>query len=271
MVFPSCDKTRSLLASTCNRVLVTLAASLLISGTLSAATVAHWKFDDSGTWLQDSSGNAHHLTNGNTGGATYNASASAVDFNGGGSGVLSALDSLAWSDLSFTVEAFITPDAVNSLRSIAGHFHNDTGRQWLFLIDNSKLSIILRSGGTETTFSANSFLLTPNHQYYVGVAIDLEAANPADRIIFYMQDKTTSSILVSENVSTPFTSLITSTAGFYIGSTGHLSSRFDGLIHEVKISDAQLTSDALIAPEPSRSLFLMAGFMAVLLRRRRTA
>lgn len=271
MTLRPCDKPQSILASIYSRVFAVLVTSLLITSALSAATVAHWKFDSPGTWLQDSSGNAHHLTNGNSAGATYNAGAGAVDFSGGGAGTLSAPNSPAWTDLSFTVEAFITPDAVNSLRSIAGHFHTDTGRQWLVLLNDGKLNIILTSGTSELYFTANAFTLTAGHQYYVGVAVDLTAANPADRIVFYVQDLTTRSMLMSENVSTAFTSLISSTAGLYIGSTGHSSSRFDGLIHEVKISDIALASDALIAPEPGRNLFFMAGFTALMLRRRRSA
>lgn len=230
-----------------------------------AATIAHWKFDDSGTWLQDSSGNGYNLTNGNTAGATY--TSGAVNFTGGGTNTLSTANAPVWTDNSFTIEALIRPDDVSSLKSIAGHYENNLGKQWLFLINEGKLSIIFDG----VYHSLSTVTMVQNHDYYVAAAINLAATNAADRITFYLQDITNGTALVSGagSPTTTATSVIASTSPFAIGSTGHASSRFDGLISEVRFSDTNLGIGALLVPEPSRLILLGLGGLLALGRKRR--
>lgn len=256
-----------------------------------AATVAHWRFEGgSSTWLLDSSGNGHHLTNTGTtlaasahtlpstgaGSAFSNpipqtgaANLGAVRFSGGGQGLLSAPDSPAWTTSTLTIEAYIHLNTVGSLQSIAGHFSGNTdqplSRSLLFHVTaGNNLSVILNNTTLGSTLS-----LTSGVDYFVAMSIDFNAPQN-QRITFYLQDLTNGGVLQQEFRSTTATALNDSTAGFSIGSTGNPSSPFNGIIDEVRFSNTALSANQLlIAPEPSRSIFLSLGLTLLLTHRRR--
>jgi hypothetical protein len=251
------------------RALSILASSLALTAIAPAITVAHWEFND----LTDSSGNGHTLTDGNTG-ATLNSGQ--MDFtNTSVSGLLSAADSSAWDDTSFTVEAILTVTSTTTLSSIVAHMTTGTpGRQWFFGTSETgvPLFIINPSSGAEARFTSSFTGLTSGSTYYVGASINLSAVNEADRITFYLRDLTTpDGAFQTSNVSTTFTGFASSTSVLTIGSTGHSTSRIAGSIDQVRISDTNLATNALLVsvPEPSHVMLSGLGIALLGIRRRR--
>lgn len=243
---------------------------LLAAPFAEAATVAHWLFDTAAP-LVDSAG-SHPLTNNNT---TTTFSGGSAIFNGGGAGgqLMSTPDSAAWSDTSFTVESFFTPTTLNTSgpNTIVSHLQEGTGRQWLFGVDSGGNLTMLIGQSTEVYFVNAAALpkIVNGHSYYVAAAIDLTAADAASRITFYLQDLTLGTAMVTANSSSaPEGNLVSSTAPLTIGSTGHSSSRLNGSISEIRISDVKLTADALLIPEPTVVLLSSLGLIPLLRRRR---
>ncbi|TLD68248.1 LamG domain-containing protein [Phragmitibacter flavus] len=263
--------------------------SLILLSSAQAATVAHWRFEgDSSTWLLDSSGNGNHLTNGGNGtsyvlptsGAgsafsdpipqTGTPNLRALSFIGGGTGLLRAPDSPAWTTPTFTIEAQINLNAVGALQSIAGHFSGASDpltRALLFHVNSSNnLSVIINNNTFSSTLN-----LSAGTDYFVALAVDLTAPE-SQRLTFYLQDLTNGGTLQQSVRSANVTSVNNTTADFSIGSTGNPSSPFNGLIDEVRFSNSTLTANQLlIAPEPSRSLFLCLGLGLVFTHRRRNS
>jgi len=258
-----------------------------------AATVAHWRFEGTDvTFFEDSSGNGHDLgfddnttvesatpytlpTTGagsafldplpqsgllNTGAANF--TTSGVD------GYLRAPDSSAWTTNTFTIEAMVNLTTVGALQSIAGQlstieaakrtllFHVNSGNKLAIIINNDTISSSLQLSGSV--------------DYYVGVAVDLTAPEN-ERLTFYLQDLTNGGALQSQTLDTDSTNILDNISPFSIGSTSSPSSRFNGLIDEVRFSDTALeASELLIAPEPARAMFLCLGLMLASLRRKRS-
>lgn len=245
---------------------------LLTSPFAGAATIAHWKFD-TGSPFVDSAG-TNTLTNNNP---TTTFTGGSANFTGGGSGgqLLSAPNVAAWTDTSFTVEAFFTPTTLNTSgpSTIVAHLGDTGGRQWLFGVDlNGNLTALLRHDGTTENYYINATSLPKivnGQSYYVAAAIDLTDSVAANRITLYVQNLTTGGPLVSANTATsPAATLGASTAPLTIGSTGHSSSRMNGSISEIRISDTKLTAGDLLIPEPAGALLCAAGLIPLLRRRR---
>lgn len=255
--------------------LIALASSLALVAISPAGTVAHWNFND----LTDSSGNGHTLTNTNS--STTLSGGQAIFTGAGssssGSDLMSATDSPAWDDLSFTVETIFTftaPTPAN-ISTLAAHLGNTGGRQWLVGTNASNVPMMLvRESGqsTEATFSSSFGALVSGRTYYFGAAVDFTASNPADRVTFYLRDITGDGSFLTQNFSTSITALEGSSAPLTIGSTGHSTSRLTGSIDQIRISDLKLgPNDLLIAPipEPSAALLSIAAVSLFGLRRKR--
>jgi hypothetical protein len=254
------------------KTLAALASSLALSAIAPATTIAHWQFND----LTDSSGNGHNLTNTNS---STTLSGGKANFTGSGTGLMSAADSAAWDDISFTVEStftFTTPSTAG-ISTLAAHLSNTTGRQWLFGTNTANVPVLLlreAGGTTEINFASSFGALTSGNTYYFGAAIDLAASNPADRVTLYFRDLTNDGAFLTQNFSTTITSLENSSALLSIGSTSHdaPSSRLTGAIDELRFSDTKLgPNDLLIAPVPEPSAALLSVFAVSLfgLRRKR--
>ncbi|TLD68247.1 LamG domain-containing protein [Phragmitibacter flavus] len=267
--------------------------TLVLLSSTQAATVAHWRFEgDTTTWLQDSSSNAHHLSNTNSTStqlllpATGDGSSfanpipqsglpnlSATSFTGSGSGIMATAGSSSWTSNTFTIEAMVNISNTTGLKTIVGHLSQTLGRSWLLGIQNNQLSILLGDGASATetyhTPSSPNFTLALDKDYYVAVAVNLNAVNASERLTFYIQNLTDDGPLISTLFTSLFTSLEGSTDGLAIGSTGHASSRFTGLIDEVRFSNTTLSASQLLVPEPSRALLLSLGAALFITNRRR--
>lgn len=245
-----------------------LAAAYSLASISSATTIAHWQFND----LNDTTG-IHHLTN--TNGSDTTVSGGNATFTGSGSGLLSAPDHGAWDDDSFTVESiftFTTP-IDSRISTIAAHLSTAGGRQWLVGTNTDNIPFLLARGSgasSETSFVSSYGALVSGRTYYLGVAVDFSAVDPASRVTLYFRDITADGAFLTDNSSTSITALQGSSAPLSIGSTGHLSSRFTGSIDEIRFSDTKLgPNDLLIAPIPEPSAALLSLFTVSLLGLRR--
>lgn len=273
-----------------------LLVGFMSSQPLMAATLAHWRFE-SGALLTDSGPNSYHLT-GSLGTAptatllptTGNGSQfrgvipqtgqnnlGAASFTSGAFVSNHPSGNAAWNDTSFTAEAYFNLSATNGIRSIVGQL--GSARRWLTVVNDGALALILNGSDginpiEEKFYSvplAGMRGLTANTDYYMAMSVDLTNPEPTQRIQFYLKNLTAGGPLLQASVTTPFTSLRSSTSPISIGATSNPSSQFSGIIDEVRLSDHVLNvSELLIAPEPGRALFcLMGGFLLLINHRRR--
>lgn len=254
-----------------------------------AATTGYWRFETSPGFLADSSGNGRTLTAvpnaaqvtlpGSGNGSTFpdpipltgspNDSAATFD---GTSDRLTTPDSAAFTDTTFTLEAFFSAPSLNSSnKSIAGHW-TSTGNQRSYLIavgTTNFLAFLFSADGIATTTVTSTFLVGANTDYYAAATVNL-ADTSANGITFYLQNLTAGGALQSNGQAHAGTTLFDSTTTFAIGSTSQPSSEFTGLIDEVRMSDTKLAaSELLIAPEPGSAALLGRGAGLLGLWRRR--
>ncbi|MGE9267904.1 MAG: LamG-like jellyroll fold domain-containing protein [Verrucomicrobiales bacterium] len=270
---------------------VCLALCLLCPASLVAATTAYYRFEN-GAFLADSGDLGLNLSNGGIAtetalpasgnGSTFpnpvpvnglsNGSAATIA-NTAGNDILQAPNNALWNDTSFTIEAIVNVSTSTGLRSIAGQLGNTGGRRWLMVLQDNDLAILMNGssgagGNTEAYFKpADSAMLNlaTNTDYYLGISVNLTAVDPAGRLTFYMQDLTNGGALITSSTNqTVHTSLVGSSAPFTIGSTGHDSSHFSGLIDEVRFTDEVLgASQLLVAPEPSALALSLLGLLGL--------
>ena len=279
-------------------------ASVAMPWSASAGIIGYWRFEgDSTGFLADSSGNGRNLSTAGTAPTQYtlpvsgngsafpdpipanslsNASAASL----GGSGRFTRNDEAAFTDTTFTVEAFINGsdfDTVNnSQKSIVGQWNSTSNqRSWLLAVDgNEKLNFLVSSDGGSTnqdTIVSTLPTLLANTDYYVAVSVNL-ADTSASGITFYLQDLTNGGTLQSSGVAHTRTTLFNSNNSLTIGSTNQPSSTFKGLIDEVRYSDTVLSADQLLinpVPEPGTLALLgvgaLVGLVALRGRLRATA
>lgn len=269
------------------------AAIGIVPLTARAAVVGYWQFEDAPGFLEDSSGSGRTLTAVDAGTtpaqvtlpATGPGSAfatavpgttKAASFDGGDR--LRRADEAAFTDTTFTVEALINGSdfaSNSSQKSIIGQW-NSTGNQrtWLFAVNgsgaNAKLNLLFSTLGSDTVIAPSGLpALDPGKDYYVAVTVDM-ADTSANGITFYQKDLATG-IVSSAGATHAGTSLFDATASLTIGSTDQPSSRFSGLIDEVRYSDAKLSAGQLMVsvPEPGSVALLALAASTALARRRR--
>lgn len=202
----------------------------------------------------------------------------------------------SWGDKSFytadssvlapgsgiTVEALINLRAVNGTnRTLMGQgVNNATSAAWGVTVmapDNvsrgsNDLIFQYQSGaawGTGLQTIDSGILLTANHDYYIGIAINFMDASLGGAI-FYVQDLTAGTAMQIVNKTHTAVLMNNATSPLYIGSGDAGSANWSGLIDEVRISDTQLSvNQLLMVPEPKAwALCLLAAAMLVIARRR---
>ena len=274
-----------------NRLLspaICLLASLVITSSVQAATIGHWRFENSPGFLNDSAG-SYILTNNNDvtqvatpfGSTVPQTSASneyAASFNGTNAFLASGADPNFDLGNAFTIEAYFRPNALTGTHMIASHTRtSDNQRSWFLATnDASGIRMNLSANGTNNkTENAFNGSLTTGKSYYVAAAFD----GSTHSVTFYLKNLTDDTALQTATIAfvadgSNITSVHNSSAHFNIGAAGNgdVGSVFDGIIDEVRLSDTALSQGQLmIIPEPG-AYGMLVGFATlacVMLRRRR--
>lgn len=254
-----------------------------------AATIGYYQFEDSPGFQVDSSTASHNLTASASSptqvaspfGVMANppagsvANGEAASFSLASAQSFSAVDPGTYSD--FTVESFVQATTVATsgtiARVIASQFDNTNGVFNFGLPSNVSTTftrdrapfIQLLSGAT-TKNVQSTFQLTLNTAYYVAVAVDVGGVAGGTTVTFYVKDLSTE-IVQSETIDVAgLTSLNNSNLAFTVG--GRVGgSQFDGLLDEVRFSDAALTRSELLVPEPGSVVVLAIGAGCFAMRR----
>lgn len=259
-----------------------------------AATIGHWNFEAESLTDADAGPNNLKLTTLGSGVTrvespfpdpiprTGAANEWAASF--GGSGNLETTETAA-SKLgvqSFTIEAFIRADVdANSNMYISSRWKS-SGRSWALGRAGATsttggtsrgLFLLVSGNGTETHILGSGLVLNQGDQYYVGASFN--GTSETDDVTFYLQNLTDGGSLQSVTISSGRISTNNPATGpIQIGSFSDQSSRWTGLIDEVRLSSEVLSENQLlIIPEPG-TYAALAGLMALGLaavRRRRRA
>lgn len=251
----------------------------LIPVSSDAATIHHWRFENSPGFLEDSVGGLDLTLNGGVTQSAIPASGrgsefdsvfsndAAADFTG-----LGSLTTASFATTNFTVEVLAHPDW---LGEFFGHTLVSMGTAaqnasigWLFQIRPSggtnQLTMVL-CNGTSCDINFSGFTVDIGKDYYFASAVDLTGGETT----LFFQNLTDGGALQSVVVANSFTTL-NDASGFSIGSLD-TALQFDGLIDEVKISDQLLSQNQLlIAPEPSTALLLGLGLVGLAAKQRRS-
>ena len=254
-----------------------------------AATLGYWRFESGALLENTASPGTHDLT---LPGGTANPTQAAVSgaypttipgnglsnnslatFDGGDR--FSVPDNAAFTNSSFTVEAFVTATGSGTnTETIIGHW-NSTGnlRSWLFGISASNVPIFLHSttGGDTLTVTSSLPALALNVTYYMAVTVNMSDTS-VNGITFYLKDMTNGGALTSAGATHAAGALFDTSTPLSIGATSQPSSGWTGSIDEVRLSNTKLAaSDLLIVPEPSAALLSVLGVGMLAAKRRRPA
>ncbi|MEX2382377.1 MAG: LamG-like jellyroll fold domain-containing protein [Opitutales bacterium] len=246
----------------------------VLAGSLQAATIAYWRFEDSPGFLNDSAGSNSLTNNGSVSQVTSPfsdpvpqtgaANAEAASFSG--SNYLTGADNTAFTSNQFTLEAYFTTGSVGgtSTRVIAGHFGSGGSftneKSYAIAVNNSKLRLLLGIDSGANTSNFEAFTLSDNANYYAAAAVDVTDTG-SSAVTLYLQDLSTSTLQVFNSNRTgsggEVMSIYNAAAPFSIGATSTPSAEFTGTIDEVRFSNTKLAQSELLAiPEPG-SLALM--------------
>ena len=276
-------------------------ATILASGlsqSLGAATIGYYQFEDTPGVLEDSSIANRDLTlSGSTGGQVASPFGSIPNAPAGSVANTEAMGfslnraftatDTAYTDL--TVEAFVRLSSAatdGTARVLAAQFGTTAGtRAFSFGVAGdgsttftSDRTLFLQVTGNGTTILNldSSFRLTLGVNYYLAASINAGSSGSNGSVVFYLKDLTNGGDLQTATVGATGLSAINNAANVFTvgGSTNGTSSRWDGVIDEVRFSDVALgSSDLLISsiPEPSTFGLAMGGLALgfVSLRRRR--
>ena len=253
-----------------------------------AAIIAHWRFEASPGFLNDSAGSNTLTNNGSVTQVaspfsdpvpqTGAANAHAASFNG--TNYLTAADNAAFTSQTFSLEAFFTTGDVSKTRVIAGHFGSGAPyanqRSYAIGMMDSKLMLFV---GTSTGNGTRNFelgVLNNNVNYYAAATVDFGGSGD---ITLYLQDLTNSGPLQTANFlktdgvgGVLGANLFNSSAPFSIGSNAQGGSLFDGIIDEVRFSNTKLGASELriSIPEPSTLVLLGPALGSAVLFGRRS-
>lgn len=242
---------------------------------LSAETVGYWRFETSPGLLADSSGNGLTLTTQATaptllplpesGAAslfprvipqTSAGNASAATLGTPGTGNFSLTDRPALQLTSFTIEAYLHPGtATSGTQYIASQFNFQSGtqRSWAFGVAGTnppgglvagELFLNLSGSGTGATIVGSGFIIGTGTDLYVAASVD--ASNPASGIVFYLKNLTTGGELLDSSRANPVGTVFNSTTDFQIGSFNNGTSRWQGVLDEVRVTRTKLDSYLLL-------------------------
>lgn len=235
-----------------------LAASTVCAVSSQAALIGFWELDEtSGTTALDSSGNGangSHVNGPSIAQTTVDPSlGTAYRFNGANQEInLGATFNGLTSD--FTVSAWINPDDTSGVQRV---FSSSTGPGWGFGLNGANLRF--------TTFGILDYNLTLGSPIVAGewthLAVTFDSSFDAE---FFVNG-------VSQGTLAGSSAANAGTGVYRIGSRN--GENFDGFIDEVRLynevlSDAEVSSLAVV-PEPSSAVLLGLGGFALALRRRR--
>jgi hypothetical protein len=269
---------------------------------LTANTIGYYQFEDSPGVLKDSSAAQRDLTQVGTAGVQVASTFGSVPNPPAGSATNAEAMSFnidrgfTAEDISYsalTVEAFINLTSVNSAsqaRVIAAQFGGTTPtRAFNFGVagngsgafgDDRTLFLQVNTVSDVIQNIDSTFRLTLGVDYFVAVSIDPGSLNAgADgTVTFYLKDLTNGGELQTVSATaTGLSAFVDANNVITIGSAGTgAGSRWDGVIDEVRLSDAVLGGDQLliaVVPEPTTCALVLGGLMlaGVLRRHRRTA
>lgn len=250
-----------------------------------AQTIGYWRFE-SGGFTDDSSTNSLDLTNTGVDAYPLPGTGAGSDFpstiprTGAGNGQgaqldrgqgdrFSVADATVLSDIAtnkaFTAEAFVNlterDNTVQYLISQIGSSQNSFG----FIpsggsgtsSDGTGVTLLLSSDGSSFAGVYNSgIVLDLNKDYYIAVAVDLNQADPDDRVVFYTQNLTDGgSLQVFNETGVTATSIHDSTADLAIGNVAAGNRTVNAILDEVRLSSTQLSqSELLISARPAGTL-----------------
>ena len=264
------------------RPVVGLLGSMMMAAGVSAQVVNYWRFENSPGFLNDSVGSTTLASSSVTqvtlpatgrGSSFLNyGSASAADFTEGSSSYLNGTYGGMAGD--FTVEAFIHRDTNagtffdtivftgTGAGSPAVHGFNFYVRVDTALGNSSGELMLGLSDGTNFSSLLSGRVIPTGKDYYVAVTFSLSGS-----ATFYVENLTDGGSLLTSTVIHSFASLNNLTTVQIGGIAGGSNNDvfFDGLIDNVRISNAALSPSALLInaiPEPGTYAFV-AGVVAL--------
>lgn len=277
---------------------VCLIGALGVAGSVQAATIGYWRFEDGPGFLRDSSPNGLDLQNsngvvqvssafGNAVPQTGAANAKAADFEQSTGQWLyrqvGAGDPLYGLNC-FTIEAYVNLESAegNVPRSIASQYHytvNQKQRQWNLNVTHANsnygsrnLLMILSDNGEDRYYFDSNFQLTLGTNYYVAAAVDVDSTS-GTTIGFYFKDLDAAGSHLQHCVVTnaDLKTLHDATGDLRIGAEWSLGNPkgWDGLLDEVRLSDTLLSENQLLCvsvlsvPEPSTFLMCVPGLLGL--------
>ena len=231
-------------------------------------TVAHWRFEDSPGFTNDSSSTGLNLINTAAAQYTLPGSGAGSDFSDpvprtgdtnakgaqfdnssdlmetGNSGITPLTD-------DFTVEAFINNDFIEGSRNtiVSQWDYTVNKRVFQFTIEGGVLKAYISTTGADSPGYTSSLSITDDKDYYVALVFDLDGGD----VTFYAQNLSDGGTLQSDTVAHTHTELIQDDRFVVGGGVSATANNFRGVIDEVRISRAAL---------PVKSLLISKGLVS---------
>jgi len=225
-----------------------------------AATVAYYRFEDSPGFTNDSEGTRHLVNNGavqtnlpvsGRGSKfpdpiplTSAANTNAAEMDGGdyfdtgaGGGNLITTD-------KFTVEALVHMDTIAGQQAIAAQWDTGGKRSWILRLESGAPHLLVSSNGTGFEKQSSGLTMVEDRDYRLAVTYDEGAAS------FYLRDFTFNRDTSNSATFSTHTSVF-ATDQLTVGAQFGGAVKLDGLLDEVRISDAVLDITDFLVPTSS--------------------